>query len=432
MDLLRLHIGGFKNIEDTTLELSDLTALVSLNSYGKSNLLMAIDFGIDFMTADTKQKERMMRFQPGIPLNKHNALQNYFFALEAETELDGQSYLIHYQYEFQWRSSDKAPATIVFEQLEAKKNEKNQKYGRLISRDSKVALYKSSPSGRCATRTNIAENELLINKLMAFDQLYFMDLIRQLNSLMVYVDHHLDASNSYGPNFFIRTDLNDLDISGIQNIPRTVFFLKREYPDKYELLKDAYLQLFPEFAEFEVVESQMETGIKVEITGSEVPIDFCDKVYDIHVVDTALIHPISFQKLSDGAKRVFLMLTFATVADIKGLPLIAFEEPENSLHPSLLQSFLRVITQLTERCKIIITSHSPYILQYICPSSIYMGIPSPKLLASFRRIPNSKISMLLRDVTEAGLSVGDYIFELMSGGEDDLDQLKEYLEQKDE
>ena len=28
MELLKLRTGGFKNIEDTTLELSDLTALV--------------------------------------------------------------------------------------------------------------------------------------------------------------------------------------------------------------------------------------------------------------------------------------------------------------------------------------------------------------------------------------------------------------------
>ena len=31
MELLKLHIGGFKNIENTTLELSDLTALGALN-----------------------------------------------------------------------------------------------------------------------------------------------------------------------------------------------------------------------------------------------------------------------------------------------------------------------------------------------------------------------------------------------------------------
>lgn len=446
MELLKLRTGGFKNIQDTTLELSDLTALVSLNSYGKSNLLTAIDFGIDFISADAKQKNRMMRFQPGIPLNKNNALQNYFLELEAETILDGQSHLISYRYEFQWRTKSKGSARIISEHLEIKKNEKNQKYGHLILRNDKNALYKSSPTGRCTTKTAIEQNELVLNKLMAFDQLYFRDLLKQLNSLMVYVDRHLDVSGSYNPDFLIRTDLDELDLTGIRNIPRTIFYLKQEYPEKFELLKDAYLQLFPNFTDFDVAEIAInETKVKVQITSIEgdgissgdtdgIPSDFdvCDKFYDIKVHDETLIQPISFGKLSDGAKRVFLMLTFAVIADIKGLPLIAFEEPENSLHPRLMQSFLLVMTQLTEKCKIIITSHSPYMLQYILANNIYIGMPNEKHLATFRRILNSKTSTLLRDVREAGLSIGDYIFELMSGCEDDMEQLNDYLEQKHE
>lgn len=436
MELVKLRTGGFKNIKDNTLELSNLTALVSLNSYGKSNLLTAIDFGIDFISADTKKKERMMRFQPGIPLNNNNALQNYFFELEAKTILAGQPHLIIYRYEFQWRAKGKGDAKIVSEQLEIKKDKKNQRFGRLISRDDKTALYKSSPTGRCSTKTTIMGNELVLNKLMAFDQLHFLDLLKQLNSLMVYVDHHLDVSSSYSPDFLIRANLDEFDLAGIANIPRTIFYLKQEYPEKYDLLKDAYLQLFPSFTDFDVIEIAVnKANVKVKITsieGDEIPsdIDVCDKFYDIMVNDKALIQPISFEKLSDGAKRMFFMLTFAVIADIKGLPLIAFEEPENSLHPSLMQSFLLVITQLTENCKIIITSHSPYMLQYILANNIYIGMPNEKHLTTFRRVLNSKVSTLLRDVGEAGLSVGDYIFELMSGCEDDIEQINDYLEQK--
>ncbi|MCI8351959.1 MAG: ATP-binding protein [Oscillospiraceae bacterium] len=441
MELLKLRTGGFKNIEDTTLELSDLTALVSLNSYGKSNLLTAIDFGIDFISADPKHKEQMMRFQPGIPLNRNNALQNFFFELEAKTILAGQSYLFSYRYEFQWRAKGKVSARIVSEQLEIKKNEKNQRYGNLIFRDDKTAFYKSSPTGRCTTKTAIEGNDLVLNKLIAFDQLYFLDLLKQLNSLTIYVDHHLDASMSYGPDFLIRTDLDELDLVGIRNIPRTIFYLKQGYPEKYELLKDAYLQLFPNFTDFDLVEMGTinEMKVKVKITSikddddssDDFPdFDVCDKFYDIKVDDDTLIQPISFEKLSDGAKRMLLMLTFAVIADIKGLPLIAFEEPENSLHPSLMQSFLLAITQLTENCKIIITSHSPYMLQYILTNNIYIGMPNKKHLATFRRILNSRVSALLRDVSEVGLSVGEYIFELMSDHENDIDQLNDYLEQR--
>jgi len=53
-----------------------------------------------------------------------------------------------------------------------------------------------------------------------------------------------------------------------------------------------------------------------------------------------LNQPIDFARLSDGCKRVLLMLTRAVWADIKKLPLIAFEEPENAVHPGLMQDII--------------------------------------------------------------------------------------------
>lgn len=174
------------------------------------------------------------------------------------------------------------------------------------------------------------------------------------------------------------------------------------------------MQIFPNITKIDLREISVEAQDELpSMDDIDIPFAFSDKVYAMKVSDDFLIRPISFQRLSDGAKRVFLILTFAVIADIKGLPLIAFEEPENSIHPSLLQSFLRVITQLTSNCKIIITSHSPYMLQYIEPSNIYIGMPNDSNLARFQPISSSKVRTLLQDVEAADTSVGDYIFELL-------------------
>lgn len=427
MRILRLRTGGYRNIEDTSLELSDLTALISLNSYGKSNLLTAIDFGFDFISAAGALKERMMRSRSSIPLNAANALRNYFFEFEAETELNNQPYLFSYQFEFRWGASKDRPAAIVSEHLRAKENKKGQKYNLLISREDK-AFYRSAKTGRCTTPIKIGENELVLNKLAAFDTLFFLPLIRQIGSLVVYIDRHLDASGSYMPDPIIRKGLDELDIEGIENIPRTIYYLKQEYADRFHLLLDAYMQLFPNITSIDVREIPIETKPDAFPSEQDVPFIFCNQIYTMQVSDRYLQQPIGFQALSDGAKRVFLMLTFAIVADIKKLPLLAFEEPENSLHPSLLQSFLRVITQLAPDCKFIITSHSPYMLQYINPASIYIGVPNECKLASFRRVAGSKVKVLMRDVVSADISLGDYIFELMSGDPRDMDLLSLYLE----
>lgn len=126
MNLLRIRIRGFRNIKDTSLRLSNLTALVSLNSYGKSNLLTAINFGFDFIKQNSEIKRNMMHYQHGIPLNKKNVLQNYFFEFEAETLLEKQPYLVNYCFEFQWCADSDTPAKIISEQLKVKEKKKGQ------------------------------------------------------------------------------------------------------------------------------------------------------------------------------------------------------------------------------------------------------------------------------------------------------------------
>ena len=47
MKVLSLSVGGFKNLDYTTLQLEGMAAIVSPNNYGKSNLLEALNFATD-------------------------------------------------------------------------------------------------------------------------------------------------------------------------------------------------------------------------------------------------------------------------------------------------------------------------------------------------------------------------------------------------
>ena len=160
----------------------------------------------------------------------------------------------------------------------------------------------------------------------------------------------------------------------------------------------------------------------------DAPYTVSNKVYSMFVQDANLNQPLDFRSLSDGAKRVFMMLSCTVIADIKGITLIEFEEPENSIHPGLLQSYLTVLSQLASECRIIVASHSPYILQYLDTRDIYIGKPNDQGLADFARVEKKKIRQLLRDASSDNNSLGTYIFELLSGGEDEVAILINYLE----
>ncbi len=427
MEILRTKIKGIRNISEAEIVFGQMTALVGLNGYGKSNILDAIDFGIDFINYPPQIKSKAMSSKSDVPILRSNAGQNFEFEIELEIELGNESYVVEYSYEFSW-STTKLHPKIVGECLKIKNVGKGQKYYTYINRDESIAKYKRSESGRCDSQIKIDDDSLVINKLLAFDDLYYLDIIKQVNSIPFFIERHLDASPAYHPDPFIFKGFEELELGGIQNIPRAIHYLKKEHKDKFELLVNSFKQLFPRISDIDVREHKLNHDKNKRINISEdAPFMYTDSIYTMFVSDNLLIQPISFDRLSDGAKRIFLMLTYATIADVKGLSMIAMEEPENSIHPALFQSYLDILSQLVDKCKIIFTSHSPYVIQYLDPRSIYIGITREDGGVNFKRIASSRVNSLIKDATQYDRSIGDYIFNLLSN--DDADEaLREYVE----
>ena len=77
----------------------------------------------------------------------------------------------------------------------------------------------------------------------------------------------------------------------------------------------------------------------------------------------------------------------------------------------------------------IMTSHSPCSIQYLKPESIYVGFPNESGVASFRRINHRKMKSLISITRKMEMSIGEYLFELMSGDSDAAGVLSSYLEE---
>lgn len=50
MNIKRIYIDGFKNLDNVNVSLSKLTSLLSINNFGKSNYLEAVDFAMAFIS----------------------------------------------------------------------------------------------------------------------------------------------------------------------------------------------------------------------------------------------------------------------------------------------------------------------------------------------------------------------------------------------
>ena len=336
MNIKRIYIDGFKNLDNVNVSLSKLTSLLSINNFGKSNYLEAVDFAMAFISANSKDKIQMMNIKNLIPILNYNFGENFKFEIEFSSNLNNQLYEVIYGYEFQWGLSKEREAKIVKEYLKIKQND-SQKFSLFVDRENENALYKAFNTGRCDKDILIKDNELLINKLSAYDNLYYIDVVKVLNEFEVYIDRHFDSEKLYRFNPLIEKGNDFLSPSSDNGIARILNELKNENPDKYNLIINTLKDLFPYITEVKIHEIDL-TGHNKSNIDDDAPFKWADVEYILYVETKNISKEIQFRNMSDGVKRILSILTYITLADYKNIPLIAIEEPENSIHPGLLKN----------------------------------------------------------------------------------------------
>lgn len=424
MKIQAVLIDGYKNLSNVKISFNNITALVALNNFGKSNVLSGIDFGLAFIKATFEDKKKMMANSNLIPINRHMIGKNYKYEMEVSTtDNRGREYIVQYGFEFEWKTNEEMEPRIVSEFLKIKLNEKGQKFTQLINRTIDTAFYRSSETGRCSSKIKVAYTELVANKLRAFDDFYYADIITKLNEMKIYMENNLDAKIFYQPDPIIRKGFEN-EMINADNLPRIIFYLKNQNPDKFELLKDVYFQLFPNIEDVIVKDFKINAEESNQIP-NDAPFIFTNFIYVLFVKDKNLATPVNFSMMSDGAKRVFMILTKIIVSSVSNISLIAIEEPENSVHPSLFQAYIQIISQLLDNCKVIITSHSPYIISYLNPSWIHVGMNRKPGVAEFFAFKKSGQKQLENDAAGFNMSMGDYLFSMLADSESNI---SEYLE----
>ncbi|MBQ8122435.1 MAG: ATP-binding protein [Ruminococcus sp.] len=401
------YIDGYRNLSNVTLYLNDITAIIALNNYGKSNLINAIRLGIDFIKGNNEIKNDIYEYQPAFPFLRANSGQDFKFGVNAEMiDSDDNTYSVEYSYSLKWRT--KVSEGLVNEEL-LKISSKSISGGKFIDKtsDTNNYVFRASLKSRNKRKIIIKDNSLAINALVNIidDDDTYLEILTELNNISFLIEDHFDANDSYA--------FDPINYRGNKqiNVPRMIWEMKENHPTQYSMLIDGFKQLFPNIEEVTCQEHTISHNIK-NLSDIDSDILFNDNIYTLSVTDPSLIRPINFNYLSDGTKRVFLTLTTAVNANINKLSVLALEEPENSIHPKLLQSYISILDFLSGDCKIVFTSHSPYIIQFIEPSNIVLGLPSETGQADFRYI--NKPKKLIDDAYNSGCSVGDYIFSSLS------------------
>jgi len=433
MKLIEVTTSGFKNLGETTINFnnSHITSLIAPNNYGKSNFLESLNFSYAFIQANPKQKKRMMEYSPAIPINKHLDQTNFSFCVLFETIFEQTVNLVSYKFEFEWqKDKKKVGAKIISESLRLKENKANSKFTTLIKRDSNVSMYQSSLKARCNTNISIPSNNLVINKLVNYDNLFYHSILMDLLSLSFSITNLMEVEPAFGAIqvFEPNSKIEDNELRDGHNISKFLFNLKKNKKNLYDLLINSVKDLIPTIELIDPVEYDLKK-LSNEQKFKDVPFTLPEKLYDLRIKELHNNQTTSVRYVSRGTKRILLVLATAIDVSEKNITLLAFEELENSIHPNLLQKLLMILTGIVPNLKILISSHSPYLIQYLPIHSIYLGIPNNKGLSCFYKIKETKCNTIMRLAADEEATLGDYLFDLMSQKSLDTEFQNEFFEQ---
>ena len=425
MNIERIKVGGFKNIAPTEIELDKIVAIVSHNNYGKSNLLEAIAFATDFITSSSKDRKNMMKWVKGIPLVKELENQPFLFEVEFYDSSLGDYAYVKYGFSFIWYRDDQTGQRITDEWLEFH-SEANNRYSAYLKRTENG--YRKDNTTKAFRKLNLENSQLAIDVLASVADLGYTTAIQAIKSIEYKICTSLDTQYMFqtSPIEEINDNGKNIKFDDDDDVPHALYILKEQYPDKYSLFKETILDLFPEFYDIDVQTyelkkeaAQLQLFIasndqRQEVESSDIPFKVRDELYKLIIYSKTLNQPLNISLMSSGTRRIFWLLANVFIASCTNVSCIGIEELESSIHPRLLENLLEALDYSLENTKLIISSHSPYLIQYLKADHILLGIPSENGVAQFKKIPKGKIRSITTAARDYGMSVGEYIFELLS------------------
>jgi Predicted ATPase len=191
-----------------------------------------------------------------------------------------------------------------------------------------------------------------------------------------YLDPRVSMRNPAPP-----SDTSDIGTLG-ENIAAYLFVLKHSYKKNYAAVTRALRAVIP------------------SISAVDVDLDERRGTLDISVVQDGI--PFSSRVVSEGTLRVLALCAIAV--NPRPASLVAFEEPENGVHPRRIESIADLLTSMvmSGKTQLVVTTHSPV----FAGAMLRRKLQRPGLIELFvcRRDGSSTVVEPLQDL---GLLFGD-------------------------
>ncbi|MCX5810437.1 MAG: AAA family ATPase [Proteobacteria bacterium] len=332
MKILKLEIEGFRSLKKIDWEPGALNVIIGPNGTGKSNLLRFLE--LISVAAQGKLGKYIQSIGGMEPIVWDGTAQSIAFTLKSSPvngDLGPEQYSLNLA-----RLGTGSSYRIDYEQLASYAN-------KLLERTTNSAVvYNEDQHGFTIPAEFVSEEETLLSVATGpFTYNHFIPPFqRELAAICVYHDFHTNRDAAIRQPTIARLE-------------------KRVAPDGQNLISVLHT-LYTEDRDFKKgINLAMQAAFGDDFEELVFP-PAADQRIQLRIRWKSLRREQSAADLSDGTLRFLFLLTVLTSPS--SAPVIAIDEPETGLHPSMLPIVAEYAVEASARSQIILTTHSPQFL----------------------------------------------------------------------
>jgi len=361
----RLHAENFLSLKNVTVEFGKLTVLVGPNAAGKSNILKALKTACLIAS----ESLRAIEGQIGLKIEQLGFGGSQKFALMLESEIMGKELVYNVEVH---------EGQVLKEELMIKKEGKLDTILKLDEKESPWyidrSLQKVTP-----LRSLVDKYGLLHTVKDTVNDFGFTELAKHIRTYAF--EPRVMKRVSEMPSSLT------LDPSG-SNLAGLLAHIKLVDKNLFSKIERTLQALLPEVQE-----------IVIRPVGKDAfMLGLREKGFE-----TVLTN------ISDGTLRLLAFITALNLGD----PVVAFEEPENCVHPYLLETLVDLMRK--SDCQVIITTHSPYLLNHIKPEEVVV-VEKKDSKTLVKSIETGEEKERVKRMLEEGIPMGEIWYSGEIGG----------------
>ena len=329
MSIQRLEISGYRSLADVVWEPGPLNVLIGPNGSGKSNLLRALQ--LLKSAAEGKLSENVRASGGMVPLLWDGRTDSIKFNLEFASPAT--------TYELVMKRLGQSGAFYIESEFITANNNSAQK---VLERTRNRAIVLNAQQVKLELNAEAFDED---EPLVAFRSVSdvnqpFAKLQRELADYRIYHDVRVDSNSEMRRATVSRRDLRvDSDGSNLVSVLHTYYTSDRNFKEEINTaMKAAFGDEFEELVFPPADDGRIQLRLRWR----------------------SLRREQSASDLSDGTLRFLFLIT--VLASPEPPPLIAIDEPETGLHPSMLPLVAEFAADAARRTQVILTTHSPQFL----------------------------------------------------------------------